>query len=349
MMPSMLKLQGRSYSFWLAFRRALVNERDTLVGCDIKSLDVETPSPAKMDTSDNSQALFDDLIKKCLHVAALQWSNVDPPWSALGMFRRSRYSSSSSSSSVEERDDPNATKVERVVEVLEELIVSGDISLCDNLFEDILKASPSEPLGKTIVDLYVHLLPPVCKLLSKLNQDFSAPPFVDFLQEIIAMYMKNVLGDKNELHNCLLHSVACGENCRDCQLLDAFILDPTTTKRVFRLGYYDELSRRRRDHLNDRANIAKDACYTEKARRSDEYLLKVTKYPKVIEGLQWETRLQNAINFLASIGPDDVIAQIMGPTYQDVTKALSGEKPFGSTSARRIGSRTTRTRKRRRT
>ena len=229
------------------------------MGCDVKSLDVETvetPSPARMDTSDNSQAFFDDLIKSCLHVAALQWSDVDLSRSVLDIFRhgRSRYSSSSSSSSVEEREEANAIKIKRVVEVLEELIVSGDMSLCGDVFEDILKASLSEPVGKTIVELYVHLLPPVCKLLSKLNQDFSAPPFVDFLQDIIAMYLKNVLGDKDELYNCLLRLVACKDDCRDCQLVDAFLLDPTTTSRVFRLGYYDEVASKRQNHLDIRVN-----------------------------------------------------------------------------------------------
>jgi len=347
MMPTMLAVPRKSYLFWLAFRRALIDEKDNLVGCEIKSLDVET-SAARMDiTSDNSRALLDDLIKGFLRVAALQWSDidVDPLQRMFGTsIRRPRYGSSS----VEERDEPNATKIERIIQVLEELIISGDMPFCGTLFEDILKASQSESIGKTIINLYAHLLPPLCKLLSKLNQDISAPPFVVFLQKIIAMYLKNVLGDKDQLHSCLLRSVACREKCDDCQLLDTFILDPTTTTKTFRLGY-SEPARRRQGHLDSRISTAKDICFSDKGRKSDEYLLKVTKNQKIIEALQWETRLQNAINFLALIGPDDVIAQIMGPTYQDVTQALSGEKPFGSTSTKRTGSRTTRARKRRKT
>lgn len=349
MMPGMLKLRRDSYSFWLAFRRALIEERDTLVGHEVQSLGVETLSPAATDiTSDNSRAIFDDLIKECLHVAAYQWSDfdVDPLWAVFGnaSIRRSRYGSTS----IEERNEPYATWIERIIEVLEELIISGDMSFCGTLFEDVLKTSQSESVGKTIVNLYAHLLPPLFKLLSKLNQDISAPPFVDFLQKIIAMYLKNVLGDKNRLHHCLLRSVACREKCDDCCLLDAFILDPTTTSKTFRLGYYDP-ARRRQRHLDDCISAAKDVCSSEMGSRSDEYVLKVTKNPKIIEGLQWETRLQNATDFLASIGTDDVIAQIMGPRYQDVTQALSGEKPFGSVSAKRTGSRTVRARKRRKT
>ena len=324
---------------------SLDRREDTLVGCEDKSLDVETLSPETMDMSDNSRDLLDDLIKSCLRFAALQWSNIDPP-SPWRMFGR-RFRLSSKSSSAEERDEPNATKIDRVVEVLEELIVSGDMSFCDTLFEDILKASQSESVGKTIVNLYAHLLPPLLKLLSKLNKDISAPPFVDFLQKIIAMYLKNVLGGKDQLHNCLLRSIGCGgDKCDDCKLLDVFILNPTTTSKIFRLGYYEG---KRRDHLESRVGTAKDICYSERARKSDQYVLRVTKNPKLIKASQWETRLQNAISFLALIGPDDVIAQIMGSTYQDVTKALSGEKPFGSTSAKRPGSTTTRTRKRRKT
>ena len=347
MMPDMLRLRRESYLFWLLFRRALIDEKDNLVGCDIKSLDIET-SATRMDiTSDNSRALLDDLIKGFLRFAALQWSDVDvdPLQRVFGTsIRRSRYGSSS----VEERDEPNATKVKRIIQVLEELILSGDMPFCRTLFEDILEASRTEPVGKTVINLYAPLLPPLCKLLSKLNQDISAPPFVDFLQKIIAMYLKNVLGDKDQLHNCLLRSVACGEKCDDCRLLDAFILDPTTTTKTFRLGY-DEPARRRQGHLDSRISTAEDVCYLDKGRKSDKYLLKVTKNSKIIEASQWETRLQNAINFLALIGPDDVIAQIMGPRYQDVTQALSGEKPFGSTSTKRTGSRTARARKRRKT
>ena len=344
MMPDMVEINSSSYPFWLAFRRALIDERDTLVGCDNKTLDIETLSPEPMDiTSDNSQALLDDLIKECLRLAASQWSKVDP-WS---FGRRSRFGSSrsSSASSIEKRDEPNATKIDRVVETLEELIISGDISFCDILFEDILKVSQSGSVGDTIINLYAHLLPPLCKLLSKLNKDISAPPFVNFLQKIIAMYLKNVLGDKDELHNCLLRSVGCGEEkCDDCKLLDVFILDHTTTSKIFRLGY---CGRDRLNHLEGRAKIAKNICSSERGTRDDERFLRVTKKPNLIEASQWETRLQNAINFLALIGPDDIIAQIMGSTYQDVTKALSGEKPFGSTSAKRAGA--TRSRKRRKT
>ena len=281
MMPGMWKLRSRFYSFWLAFRRALIDKRDTLVGRDDKSLDIETLSPETTDMTSNSRDFLDDLIKNCLRFAALQWSNVDPP--LLGVFgRRSRFGSSRSSS-VDKRDEPNATKIDRVVEVLEELIVSGDMSFCDILFEDILKASQSESVGKTIIGLHAQLLPPLCKLLSKLNKDISAPPFVDFLQKIIAMYLKNVLGDKDQLHNCLLHSVACEDKCEDCQRLDVFILDFTRTSKIFRLGY-DE--RRRQDHLYSRASIVKGVCFSERGCREDEYFLRVTKDPKFIEASQ---------------------------------------------------------------
>jgi hypothetical protein len=347
----MLELQRDYYSFWLAFRRALIKEKDTLVARDVQSLGVEMLSSATTDiTSDNSRALFDDLTKGCLQVAASQWSNfnVNPSWAVFGRgsILRSRYRSKS----IEERDEPYATRIERIIEVLEELIITGDLTYCGTLFEDILKASQSEFVGKTIIRLYACLLPPLCKLLSKLNQDISVAPFVDFLQKIIAMYLKNVLGDKNQLHHCLLRSIACREKCEDCCLLDTYILDPTTTSKTFRLGYEDS-ARRRQQHLDERISTAKDVCSSEMSHRSDDhdYVLKVTKNPKIIEGLQWETRLQNAIDFLASIGTDDVIAQIMGPKYQDVTQALSGEKPFGFVSAKRTGSRTARARKRRKT
>ena len=73
-MPDMVKIHDGTYSFWLAFWRVLINERDTLVGCDDKTLDVETLSPETMDiASDNSRGL-DDLIKECLHLAAFQCS-----------------------------------------------------------------------------------------------------------------------------------------------------------------------------------------------------------------------------------------------------------------------------------
>ncbi|KIM42412.1 hypothetical protein M413DRAFT_444832 [Hebeloma cylindrosporum] len=180
--------------------------------------------------NDNSRTVLNDLAKECLHIAASLWSDFhgNPMWAIFGSMRRSIYGSSNE----EERKEPFATRIERIIQVLEELIVSGDTTFCCTLFEDILKAAQPESIGKTIANLYIPLLPPLFKLLSKLNQDISTPPFVNFLQEIIAMYLKNVLGDKDQLHNCLLRSISCGEKCADCCLLDAFILDlildPTT-------------------------------------------------------------------------------------------------------------------------
>ena len=121
------------------------------------------------------------------------------------------------------------------------------------------------------------------------------------------------------------------------------------TSKTFYLGYYEGARIGRQQHMDSRISIAKDICSSEIGSRSNEYVLKVTMGPKIIQAPQWETRLQNAINFLALMGTDDVIAQIMGPRYQDVTQAPSGEKLFGSVLVKRTRSRTAQARKRRKT
>lgn len=325
-----LPTKAGTYSFWLALRRALkdgktaILERETKVHNPTPPLPSQAPTDGTADVAQpvlepqnarhavDAGKIIDDLIKECLEIAALQWSDAPVPYMAPSHFYYSIQNANVQTQSY-------TVKVNRIIEIVELAIHSGQMDVCRTLFADILR-SPGIS-GIKVTTLYSPLVPRLRTLLTKLNQDICSPPFVDLIQVILATYLKDVLGRRGAF-NCLLRKVGCG--CEDCQPLDKFMLDPNVSTVTFRLAQY------RRHHLESRLSSATDLCTSQTIRSGSPHGLMVTKRHDVVLASSWNARQKNAKAFLASIGTDDVISRIMGPRYIDVTQALSGVKAFAS-------------------
>lgn len=247
-----------------------------------------------------------DLSKQCLQAAALQWSSVQSYPSYPYHHHRAPNNS-------------GTAKVDRIMTILDNAISLSEMNVCRTLIIDVLKSTGSTT--EKFAQIYNPLIPRLRILLANKNMDITTAPFVDFLQIIIGLYMRDILGKRGNLLNPKLRKIGCG--CNDCKDLDKFILDPSSTTSTFRVV------QARRLHLERQCASARDLCTYQTIKYGSPHAVQVTKLPEIIQASTWVYRQKSAKAFLSTIGDDAVIAKIMGPRYVDVNNAISGVVPFG--------------------
>jgi hypothetical protein len=336
LLPTILK-RPSTYAFLIALIKALQEARQSLLSQLAKAkaasksdtpTETEPGLPAEQEievanvTQGDGKTLVDKVIVKVLDAAAKQWSHAP---TAYGSYRFGLYPGIPTTSHVTQAQ---TEKVARIVEIIEQTIISDNLEICRRLFVDVLKNTGTS--SEKFTQIYNPLIPRLRALLQSKNLDLCAPPFVDLFQIIIGSYLRDVLGKKGQHLNPGLRKIGCG--CQDCQPLDKFILDPTTQTTVFRLV------QKRRTHLERQIASARDLCSYETIRYGSPHGVKVTKLPEVIQASTWEHRQKAARTFLSSIGTDEVIKKIMGMRYNDVVAAINGTVPFGATNVAGDGS-----------
>ncbi|KAF8908584.1 hypothetical protein CPB84DRAFT_1744211 [Gymnopilus junonius] len=268
-MPNLL-LKKDNYDFWIAFVKALRESRNMVLEREAERRQHPQQTPPVVDaaaepttdvTSDAPQQAPDgpvqtQAVDECLQAAASRWSDVPAAPVYYNYYSRS----------VPTQNQNKATKINRIVEAVEEAMLSPTW-----IFAEI--SSPTS---------------------SKLQM--RSP----------------------------LRKIGCG--CGDCNMVDAFILNPKTTTTTFRLVQV------RRIHLERHISQARDICTYETIRSGSPHGIQVTKLPDIVQAASWNGKQQAATVFLASFGSGTVIAQIMGPRFVDVQNAVAGVASFGSTN-----------------
>ncbi|KAJ3510104.1 hypothetical protein NLJ89_g4866 [Agrocybe chaxingu] len=322
--PNLLKKKS-FYAFWITLIKALHTNKQAILSGIPKAQNTAAPAASPLDAADSTPAnqpshstvhssenVVDELVKVCLQAALPQWSTAttQAPTHYGYYGHASTYNASV----------PQTTKVDRIIEILQEALTIADMDICRQLFVDILQAKGTS--AEKFKQVYNALIPRLQTLLSSRNLDICSAPFVDLLQVLIGTYMRDILGKKGQLFNCRLRKIGCG--CGDCGPLDRFILDPSTTSTTFRLA------QARRQHLERQIAAASDLCTYTTIRYGSPHGLQVTKRPEVVQASQWTTRQKEAKAFLATIGSDEKIKKIMGVRYADVVNAINGHVPFGA-------------------
>lgn len=261
----------------------------------------------------------DNVIEKALEAASKQWSEAPE---ALQFAWNDELQIPTRNTQVAQTG-----KVDRIMEIVEQCIVSDNLEICRTLFVDILKVTGIS--SEKFTQIYNPLIPRLRAFLQSRSLDLWTTPFVDLLQILIGAYLRGVLGKKGEDLNHRLRKIGCG--CQDCQSLDVFILNKTTHTTLIRLV------QKKRIHLEKRIAGAPDLCTYETIRRGSPHGVRVTKLPEVVEASTWDYRQKAARTFLSSIGTDEVIKKIMGGRYVDVATAINGTIPFGGTKTPRNG------------
>ncbi|CAA7268416.1 unnamed protein product [Cyclocybe aegerita] len=294
MLPNLVGKEN-GYDFCVALVRAM--KRDLQSKAEELSTDVPSGSPP------DRESLLNNAIKSLLAAAASQWKKAPA----------TTYPAESS-------DQVQAATVSRIVEIVELSITNGRLDVCEPVFVDTLQAT--EPSSVKFPQLYTPLIPRLRDILNRHGLDICLPPFLNFFQVLIATYLKDVLGKKGSRKH-RPRKIGCG--CKQCKILDAFILDGVTTMRLF-----SALVQGRKAHLEKKLAEASDLCSFETTRTGALYSIRVTKRPELLHFASWERRTRAAETFLASVGTDDVIQKIMGGRYEDVKYALAGLVPFDS-------------------
>lgn len=169
--------------------------------------------------------------------------------------------------------------------------------------------------------LYNPLLPLLRQTLEKHQVPITTPPFSNFLRRLIGLYFRDLLGSKEPLIP-QMPKVGCG--CGDCAPLDGF-LKSTQTEYQFKAG------QGRRRHVEHQLSPVSHVVTYQTIHQGNPHTLSIRKRPEIVEGYQWKKRQSKAKAFLASVGDESSVKEIMGEVYNDVQKALDGVKSFKQT------------------
>lgn len=261
----------------------------------------------------------DDLVVKCLLCAASQWAVPEPkepleehrPWERAPALP------------LEMPPNIRHFSVERILKVVDLAYRVGNKTeeVCKHLLIDILNSPGST--GVKFVELYIPLMQPLRALLQQRNQTVLSHPFIEFFRSIICKYLSDILGRRTEARDHRLRQIGCG--CRDCKILDRFILDPSAEEEMY------AMPKARRLHLEHMLSFSPDLCTFETLATRPCHSIKVKKLPEVVLASTWEERDGEAREFLRSIGTDEEVSIIMGDRYRDVMDALEGIRPFVET------------------
>ncbi|KAF8067731.1 hypothetical protein FPV67DRAFT_1153315 [Lyophyllum atratum] len=312
-LPQLTKNQS-TYPFTVAFVKALHEQKDSIPEQPASMLHSDTESqPA-------GRIHFDTLMKQLLNILVAQWESVvaEPNLGYhgpnLGYYGRYPPGPQRPQAVTQE------PKIKRIIEIIDLCLLTGHVSSCSNLFLRLLKVQDSA--ADKFQRLYTPLVSRLRDFMRAKGVPLTSSPFSDFLQLIVASYLRDVLGAPGYSPNTYIRKIGCG--CKDCASLDSF-LTSTVPQQTFRLV------QARRSHLEKRLDTARDLATYTTIRIGSPHGLQVTKVPDVVASQTWVGRVAQAKVFLRSIGNDDDLSQLMGNRYGDVIKALMGAQQFAVT------------------
>ncbi|KAF6756355.1 hypothetical protein DFP72DRAFT_893947 [Ephemerocybe angulata] len=285
---SVLKQPG-SYEFWIAFAKALIEEKEKL-----------SRTPAR---PVESIADYAAVITKCLARGAPMW--------------RGQYCFNARNA-----------QVNRIINHIDVCITSGELSPCVVLFNSVLEIpAPTSSIPDVATwfrDLQIPLIQYVKALLRKRGKSISLEPFRSYFEIIISLYLARVLGctPLTAFPTLPAHMVGCGR-CQDCKKLDVFARDNT---RELRFQAKANVRKHLEDEIYC-ANIDRLVA-TETDGSGKPHTLVVRKSRVVQAALNWVAAKAQAIQFVGLVGDDEEVKRLMPERYGDVTEALQGTKTF---------------------
>ena len=251
------------------------------------------------DLQSEAARTLDEFIRSCLDCAGKQWDVVASGPLTIG-WSPSFY--------------PNQ-RLKCILDIVELCLLTRQMDKCSAFLDEVWNVA-GEVVDK-FEKTYTPLVPELCKLLQKTSADVCSPPFIDFFRLLISHYLCYVLGTKGQ-NVQPARKIGCG--CADCQELDRFIAGKESM-RTFRFA------QKRRSHLEQRMDSARDLVTHETQRCGSPYSLVVKKAPAALATSMWEHRMKAVNTMFSAIGAKNV-ERIMGNQYGDVCAAIKGQGSF---------------------
>jgi len=166
----------------------------------------------------------------------------------------------------------------------------------------------------------------VIPLIPRLNARYKQYHATDFpildalLRMLVGRYLQDLLGSPSEPPEASVNRIEC--RCEDCRRANWFLQSDAVTEAF-------QVAQGRRSHIEkELRNLFRSGLTFTTIPRGRRYALQVTKSHEILEAGKWNTRVQKARTFLATVGTPDELARIMGERYPDVQAALAGTKPY---------------------
>lgn len=237
MVPGILR--SGNYTFLLILRKALIHGRQSILVPQAKALPSST-TDAAMDSVGvlgcetkrdyDSRLLLDDIIKRCLETAALQWSEV-VEYNGHPHHHGRQYATQTTVKTAE---------IDRIVEIIEQAASRHDMDIIRKLFVSMLEA-PGKNTTK-FTQLCTPFIPRLKAVLVKTGLDLYSPPFTDLLQVFIGSYSRDVLGTRvTELPSVIAASTWSNRE-RDARTFLASIGSDSDISRIMGSSYTDVLA-----------------------------------------------------------------------------------------------------------
>jgi len=205
----------------------------------------------------------------------------------------------------------------RLSEIIDLCLSTRRLDMCRRvLFMTVPRDQSADWVPDILSPLYI---PQLRRTLHDHGMQVYHRPFDDFFRAVIGCYLHHVLGP---FHGGL-RSI-CGM-CNVCSALDEFVLSPKLTQAHF-VGAKTHTTHLQ-THLTGAADILSFYCISDPAVVGGHVLI-VDKHRDSEVDLQWRSRKNRAMEFLATIGELAIIERIMGRRYNDVLLALDGKLHF---------------------
>ncbi|KAJ7494477.1 hypothetical protein B0H11DRAFT_2277207 [Mycena galericulata] len=205
----------------------------------------------------------------------------------------------------------------RLSEIIDLCLSTRRLDMCRRvLFMTVPRDQSADWVPDILSPLYV---PHLRRTLHDHGMEVYHKPFSDFFRAVIGCYLHHVLGP----FQGGLRSLS--EGCNVCSALDDFVLSPKLTQAHF-VGAKTHTTHLQ-THLGGAADILSFYSITDPAVVGGHILI-VDKHRDAEVDLQWRSRKNRAMEFLATIGDLSVIERIMDTRYNDVLLALDGKTHF---------------------
>ncbi|KAF5390844.1 hypothetical protein D9757_004527 [Collybiopsis confluens] len=210
---------------------------------------------------------------------------------------------------------PTQNPADRIIEILDLSISTGNIQLCATLLRDLM--TKRQPTNDNFASFHQDLLIRMGKIR---KIDIGIPPFNTFTETLIVFYLRSILGSKPAAVQ--VGKFGCG--CANCKQVESFLTTAAETTTL-------SMNKAPRTHVCSHMDRRKDLVTYTVASYGRPTPVHVTKMPALLAHVKWSVNQANAKKILAGLGGEAAMNRIFGSRATDVWRVVNGTQSVAST------------------